>query len=398
MTLNEFAGRTVVDWSEEREESGSPGGFRRFEFSDDKSNKFWEIKLEGTSFTVRYGRIGTEGVSQTKGFPAPDKAQKEFDKLIKEKTGKGYEEVESADDEGGGDDSASDGSPLRSDCSYYIGLTYDEAAEGTEWGGRLDELLERKGVENVYGLLAGQWIAAGDDEDTSVVVEALVNASERLKGIRALFIGDIEQEESEISWINQSDLSPLFNAFPNLEYFGVRGGNGLSLGSINHSKLKSLRVESGGLPISVVREVINSNLPELEELVLWLGTDDYGFDGTIDDIRPLLENNPFPKLKHLGLMNSILADQIAEALKGAPILQRIEVLDLSMGTLGDEGAQALLDNPDIRKLKKLDLHYHFMSQEMMEQMKSIGIPVDVSDQQEPDDYDGESHRYVSVGE
>jgi len=67
---------------------------RRFEFSDGKSNKFWEIDLEGDSFTVRYGRIGTDGQSSTKTYRSPEEASKQADKLIASKTKKGYAEVE----------------------------------------------------------------------------------------------------------------------------------------------------------------------------------------------------------------------------------------------------------------------------------------------------------------
>ncbi|HOX42964.1 MAG TPA: WGR domain-containing protein [Myxococcota bacterium] len=66
---------------------------RRFEFSDGSSNKFWEIELDGKSFTVRYGRIGADGQTQEKSFPTPEKAKAEHDKLVREKLGKGYQEV-----------------------------------------------------------------------------------------------------------------------------------------------------------------------------------------------------------------------------------------------------------------------------------------------------------------
>lgn len=66
---------------------------RRFEFVEGSSSKFWEIALSGASFTVRYGRIGTNGQEQGKSFPTDAKAKAEHDKLIAEKTKKGYEEV-----------------------------------------------------------------------------------------------------------------------------------------------------------------------------------------------------------------------------------------------------------------------------------------------------------------
>jgi predicted DNA-binding WGR domain protein len=66
---------------------------RRFELSEGTSNKFWQIELTGTDFTVHWGRIGTQGQAQTKSFPSAAKAQAEHDKLIAEKTKKGYAEV-----------------------------------------------------------------------------------------------------------------------------------------------------------------------------------------------------------------------------------------------------------------------------------------------------------------
>jgi predicted DNA-binding WGR domain protein len=62
----------------------------RYEFSDGKSSKFWEIDLTGTSFTVRFGRIGTGGQAQTKSFASAQLASREHDKLVAEKTKKGY--------------------------------------------------------------------------------------------------------------------------------------------------------------------------------------------------------------------------------------------------------------------------------------------------------------------
>ena len=42
---------------------------------------------------LRFGRIGSEGQSNVKSFPDDAAAQKHADKLILEKTGKGYVEV-----------------------------------------------------------------------------------------------------------------------------------------------------------------------------------------------------------------------------------------------------------------------------------------------------------------
>lgn len=67
-------------------------GARYFEFVDGSSSKFWEIQLEGTAFTTRYGKIGTDGQSSMKEWPNEAKAKAEYDKLVAEKTKKGYVE------------------------------------------------------------------------------------------------------------------------------------------------------------------------------------------------------------------------------------------------------------------------------------------------------------------
>jgi predicted DNA-binding WGR domain protein len=77
--------------------AGKPAGSdkaapRYFEFVEGTSNKFWEIKLDGNSVRTRYGKIGTGGQQTLKEFDSSDKANKEYDKLVGEKTKKGYEE------------------------------------------------------------------------------------------------------------------------------------------------------------------------------------------------------------------------------------------------------------------------------------------------------------------
>lgn len=66
---------------------------RRFEFVDGKSDKFWEIEIAGTDVTVHFGRRGATGQSKTKSFADDADAKKHADKLVEEKTGKGYVEV-----------------------------------------------------------------------------------------------------------------------------------------------------------------------------------------------------------------------------------------------------------------------------------------------------------------
>jgi predicted DNA-binding WGR domain protein len=71
----------------------SQGHSRRFEFKEGNSSKFWEIAVSGDEHTVRFGRIGSNGQSQTKSFPTAAAASKDAARLIAEKTRKGYRET-----------------------------------------------------------------------------------------------------------------------------------------------------------------------------------------------------------------------------------------------------------------------------------------------------------------
>lgn len=66
---------------------------RRFEFSEGTSNKFYEIAQDGKNVIRTYGKIGTDGKTQTDTFPSDDAAKAEVAKLIAEKVGKGYKEI-----------------------------------------------------------------------------------------------------------------------------------------------------------------------------------------------------------------------------------------------------------------------------------------------------------------
>ncbi|MBF6594737.1 MAG: WGR domain-containing protein [Thermaceae bacterium] len=63
------------------------------ELVDGNSSKFWEIEQQDNQLIIRYGKIGSSGQTIEKAFSDAEAAQKEFDKLLREKTNKGYAEV-----------------------------------------------------------------------------------------------------------------------------------------------------------------------------------------------------------------------------------------------------------------------------------------------------------------
>ena len=60
------------------------------ELSDGAEHKFYEASTQGHILAVRYGRIGTQGTSQTKTFDTPQAAEAEALKKLAEKRKKGY--------------------------------------------------------------------------------------------------------------------------------------------------------------------------------------------------------------------------------------------------------------------------------------------------------------------
>ncbi|ACO48217.1 WGR domain-containing protein [Deinococcus deserti] len=65
------------------------------EYSDPNGaeHKFYEVLVEGSELTIRYGRIGSEGQKQVKTLASPEKAVAEAAKKVAEKRRKGYEDA-----------------------------------------------------------------------------------------------------------------------------------------------------------------------------------------------------------------------------------------------------------------------------------------------------------------
>lgn len=262
-------------------------------------------------------------------------------------------------------------------------------------------------TRRVRALLIGPWWHE-DYVSLGPALRLIASDAGLLPELRGLFLADVTGEECEVSWIQLCDITPVFEAFPLLEELVVRGGGDsmsddeeLRLNPVNHRALKSLRFESGGLPGHVVRALGASDLPALERLELWLGTQGYGGDTTVEDIRPLLSGAALPSLRHLGLCNSEIQDEIAAAVASAPVVARLESLALSMGTLGDTGARALLDGQPLTHLVSLDLHHHYLTEPLMSRFRDLCAGADVHvDLDEADDSDPEDDefRYVVVSE
>lgn len=269
------------------------------------------------------------------------------------------------------------------EAAYRVRVDYEDRNTIAE---QIDLLLKQPGSDRLEALIIGAWTGSFEGNDSGPLVKKLVEIAFRLPALRALFVGEMTYEESEISWIKQSDLSPLLGAFPRLETLRVRGGEGLAFSRIRHDALRSLAIETGGLSRSTIRDIFLCEFPDLEHLELLLGEENYGFDGSVEDLQPVLSGRLYPKLRYLGLMNSVIANDIAAVVVNSPIVERIETLDLSLGNLDDEGVRSLMGLPSGTSLKVLNISHHYAAEDTVARLQqSVKCQVIADDPQEPED-------------
>lgn len=536
----------------------------RYEFKEGSSSKFWQIELDGSVFTTTHGRIGTNGSVLKKSWPDEETAQKEYDKLIAQKTKKGYQLVS------GG--SATKKAPATNGAAKASGKAASKAAPATKpvakkgktasttgatgKGGAFNASLAKKvdanpddndawvvyadwlqsqgdprgelavvqeglrtdpknkallsaekkllkdhkdaivgplykwlcksGKKDIPGITTKaaldadfresdyeaapvrvKWRAGffsevfiahpgedwtppsarddddddeggGDDEESgSVDVSKLVmdilshpvgrfctalnlgmpnaldegladfgpvikklaaKGQEALGRLRTLYIGDIAREECEVSWIEIGDISKLYPSLKNLRKLTLRGGSDLKLGAINLPELRELTIITGGLDKKNVAAICAAKWPKLEKLELWFGSKSYGANTSLKDILPILDAKGFGKVKHLGLVNSELADEIAAALPKSKIIKQLEVLDLSRGTMTEAGVKSLTEGKSaLANLKRLDLSHNYIGKAEKDAFK-LTSGVRTKPQRTPSEWNGEQHRYAALGE
>ncbi|MEZ4318497.1 MAG: WGR domain-containing protein [Myxococcota bacterium] len=442
---------------------------RRLEFSDGKSNKFWEIAVEGNTYTVRYGRLGTDGQTSTKVYDSPAKAQAEADKLTASKMKKGYAEVAAqAPAAKQGENPELEAAILANREDPQVWAVYADWLQGQEDPrGDLvavqlalvekpdDKALKKREAEllekNARAWLSefrpeGPWEAASeiewdkgfwkhakiwvdwdleepdfpkmlgtvlrhpsakfleslslglaDNEGENYYSDSLASLVKHgiRKGLRTLHVGDFEYpDETEISWTEVGSFAKCWTVLPDLEELTLTGGS-IGLGVPNAPKLRSLKLETGGLPKEPAQQLAKASLPALERLEVWFGTENYGGECGEAEAAGILKNTAgLANVRWLGLMNSEHQNDLCRAVVQGPLVKQLEHLDLSMGTMTDEGAQVLLDHaPKLAHLKSLNLDRNYLSAEICAKLQAA-LPMSTIGSQDRD----REYIYCSVSE
>lgn len=272
--------------------------------------------------------------------------------------------------------------------SKTYGYDYDDYEDGKTAESLVGEILADPEFAELDELIISGW-GCESQEDCQPIIDGIVEHADRFRHITKLFVGDMDFEECEVSWILQGNYGRLWKAMPQLKELTIKGSSELTLGTIEHDGLESLTIICGGLGNDVIEEIKKAKLPCLKKLLLYIGVEDYGFEGDADTIREMLAGSDFPCLTYLGITDSEIQDELTEVVLESKYIRQITTLDLSNGTLTDKGGQLLLDKiPGLPNIEKLDLHYHYLSDEMMKKLEGLNIAVDVSEQEEADEWDG----------
>ena len=125
------------------------------------------------------------------------------------------------------------------------------------------EILEDPEFAELTEVVIGDWGNAWED-DCQEIIDGIVEHADRFSHIDSLFIGDMDYECCEVSWIMQGDYSRLWEAMPQLRSLTIKGSTDLVLGKISHENLEELTIICGGLPVSVIQSIREAKLPDLK--------------------------------------------------------------------------------------------------------------------------------------
>lgn len=263
---------------------------------------------------------------------------------------------------------------------------------------KLRIILQSPHACEIEALVFGYWYTRSLKDFTfRPVLDELLEASQELTNLKALFLGDINSSEFQNVSLVYCNLSYILLAYPQLETLKVRNNSyrrsycsnyevGLEFCSIRHEKLQTLIIEGVGISNEVFEEICKLELPALEYLELWFGRDRYINHNSINEFVSVFYHN-FPKLKYLGLRyyNHDYPDNVAFAIANSPIFEKLVELDLSMGKIGDDGAKALLKCSAIRQLDTLNISHNCLNNKMVEKISKLDIKV-IAGNQNPQRY------------
>lgn len=252
-----------------------------------------------------------------------------------------------------------------------------------------NELFPLPAARFLRELEVGVAVSYGAGEEDTSVLEALRDHPPRV--LRKLVLTAFDHQ---LSWSGVGDVSIANPALQSVEELEIVSGL-MALGRIDAPRLRSLRLETGGLRSHVLASIASAKWPELETLIIYLGTQDYGGSCTVKDTWPILEGKNLGGVTTLALCNGTFGDELAARVIHAKILPQLEHLDLSKGTMGTDGARLLISaRKRLAHLESIDLSQNYIPAAICEQL-SHALPQANVERQRTDERYG---RFVTVSE
>jgi hypothetical protein len=244
-----------------------------------------------------------------------------------------------------------------------------------------------------------------DEFNFHSTMKALAKVLPQMPALRRLVLGDFGMEDSELSWSHLGSMKELWPHLGKLEYLKIHAGS-MDLAKPDAPELRELWIETGGFSKKNLASLLDSNLPKLETLNIWLGQRDYGCNLKPEDLAPLLDSKKFPKLAHLGIANYTRGNELLPLIAKSKLLPKLQTLDISRSHTTLAGIQELMKNAAAFKhLTKLDLSECLLNKEAKKLAATLCKNVEVGGQSDERDHqpeEGEEKeewwRYSAVGE
>ncbi|EFC43212.1 BRCT domain-containing protein [Naegleria gruberi] len=226
------------------------------------------------------------------------------------------------------------------------------------------------------------------DKKPKIFIDWIKQNSKKLQQINSINLLNVDEEDNDVCYIQQDDMTSVFNSLPKLSFWRSKGGENLNISAqFSHINLKSLVLISASLSTDFLTNLFNAYLPNLTHLELFIGLSVDGCNDEFMKNSKLLskdEKGIFPSLTYLGLRNFEFLNQCTKTIFESAISKRVHIIDFSLSNLNDKGVNEFVEllesgiESDYLHLQILDLSHCFVSNKVRSRLNQLPIIVNTS--------------------
>jgi len=217
----------------------------------------------------------------------------------------------------------------------------------------------------------------GESQITSVLTNF-----EGIKNIQSLALEASCEDDSWSQKAPLGDLQVLLSKMSSLEYLYLKSSSSphkdeddpyfnceTKIGVLNLPLLKKYTRRSSDLSVTELKELSESSLNSLEELVL-IGGEESGLTSTDFDI--FFNSKIFQKINSIGLCRFKKSEEILNVLIGKPFFKNVKILALNGGDLSDSSIEFFEKNKaSFLSITKLDFSENLFSEDGLVMLENI---------------------------